>query len=98
MHHYFGTLEQYQDIPRVTLSVNGEQCMCRRVARRIPRYCSSLPERSYRRRLLFATDSTLFAFLSDVSFTASHSFLFAIFICVREYKAFLNHSRNTKNK
>ena len=44
MHHYFGTLEQYQDIPRVTLSVNGEQCMCRRVARRIPKYCSSLPE------------------------------------------------------
>ena len=44
MHRYFGTLEQYQDIPRVTLSVNGEQCMCRRVARRIPKYCSSLPE------------------------------------------------------
>ena len=41
MHHYFGTLEQYQDIPRVTLSVNGEQCMCRRVARRTPRYCSN---------------------------------------------------------
>ena len=44
MHHYFGTLVQYQDIPRVTLSVNGEQCMCRRVALRIPKYCSSLPE------------------------------------------------------
>ena len=44
MHHYFGTLEQYQDISRVTLSVNGEQCMYRRVARRIPKYCSSLPE------------------------------------------------------
>ena len=42
-------------------------------------------------RLLFATDSTLFAVVSDDPLIAPHSWLFATFICVNECKEYLHY-------